>query len=76
MRKNDEVVVVRGEHTGKRGKIIGVRYPTGRILIEKIVRKKSDGTEIPVAIDASNVQVVELDRTDKRRTLALQPKTK
>lgn len=70
LRRNDEVEVVRGDHSGKRGKITRVDYESNRVFIEKIVRKKSDGAEIPVGIAASNVLVREVDRSDKRRVLA------
>jgi large subunit ribosomal protein L24 len=67
VRKGDKVKIVRGDQKKKEGKIVNVEYETGRIFVEKIVRKKADGTEIPIPINTSNAIVVELDQTDEKR---------
>lgn len=67
VRKGDKVKVMRGRHKGKDGKVSRVDYKTGRIFVEKIIRKKADGTEIQLPIRASNVLITELDRSDDRR---------
>jgi len=68
LRKNDTVKVVRGSNKGKTGKIIEVNRTSMKIFIEKIIGKKSDGTEYKIAIDPSNVVVIEIDKSDKKRT--------
>lgn len=67
LRKGDLVKVMRGTFKGKEGKITTINRDSQKIYIEKVVRKKSDGTEYEVAIDASNVMVRDLDKSDKKR---------
>ena len=67
LRKGDTVKVMRGKHKKKEAKITGVDYVQGTIFLEKLTRKKSDGTEIQVGIKASNCLVVDLDSSDSRR---------
>ncbi|MDD3083903.1 MAG: 50S ribosomal protein L24 [Candidatus ainarchaeum sp.] len=67
LRKNDVVKIIRGTFKGKEGKIIRIDRKNKKIFIEKIVRKKSDGTEFEIAIDPSKIIVRDLDKTDKKR---------
>lgn len=67
LRKNDTVKIVRGTNKGKTGKITKVDRSLMKIFVEKIVAKKSDGTEYNIAIDPSKVVVIEIDKSDKKR---------
>ena len=67
LRKGDVVEIVRGSFKGKEGKITKIERGTGKIFVEKIIRKKSDGTEYEVAIDPSNIIVVGIEKGDKKR---------
>lgn len=67
LRKNDTVKIVRGKYKGKTGKINDINRDTMKIFVEKIIQKKSDGSEYSVAIDPSNVIVIEVDKADKKR---------
>jgi len=67
LRKGDTVKVLRGSFNGKEGKITAVERKARKILIEKLIIKKSNGKEIPVKVDASNVLVIDIDRTDRKR---------
>ncbi|MFH1240519.1 MAG: 50S ribosomal protein L24 [Candidatus Diapherotrites archaeon] len=67
LRKEDKVKIMRGSHKAREGKIIDVNYTKGFVYIEKVIRKKADGTEVPVPVRASNVMVVGLYRDDDRR---------
>ena len=67
LRKGDVVEIVRGSFKGKEGKITKVNRRKGKIFIEKIIRKKSDGTEYEIAMDPSNVTVVGIEKGDKKR---------
>ncbi len=67
LRKNDTVKILRGNYKGKTGKITKVDRSKMKIFIEKITRKKSDGTEYNVAIDPSKIIVIEIDKSDKKR---------
>jgi large subunit ribosomal protein L24 len=68
LRKGDTVKVLRGSFNGKEGKITSVDRGARKIFIEKLIIKKSNGKEIPVKVDASNVLVIDIDRTDRKRT--------
>ncbi len=67
LRKGDKVKIVRGSKKGKEGKISRINRERARIYIEKIIRKKSDGTEILVPINPSNIVVLEIERDDDKR---------
>ncbi|MBN2066880.1 MAG: 50S ribosomal protein L24 [Candidatus Diapherotrites archaeon] len=67
LRKSDTVKVMRGSRKGHEGKIVEVSYRKGTVSIEKLIRKKADGTEIPLPIKASKVIITEIDRSDARR---------
>ncbi len=75
-RKGDTVKVVRGNenYVGKQGKITEIRRKKKQVLIEGITRKKVDGKEIPVPFRPSNLMLVSIDETDKKRIK--KPKTK
>lgn len=67
VRKGDSVKIMRGSFKGKSGKVIKVDLRKAKIYIEKITRKKANGTEVPVPISASNVLITALDKSDERR---------
>ncbi|MDD3159691.1 MAG: 50S ribosomal protein L24 [Candidatus ainarchaeum sp.] len=67
LRKNDKVKVLRGQFKGKEGKILSIDKSVFKVTIEKIVRKKSNGTEFNVLIAPSNLLVIDVDKTDKKR---------
>lgn len=67
LRKGDVVKVVRGGFKGKSGKITAVDYRKGVVFVEKVVRKKANGEEIQVPLQASKLLVVEVEKSDSRR---------
>lgn len=67
VRKGDTVKIVRGENKGKEGKISSVDTVKKRIYVEKIVVRRSNGQEKPLAIQPSNVMVIDLNRDDRKR---------
>ena len=67
VRKGDTVKVMRGTDKGKEGKITAVDTTKGRIFIEKLTLIKSNGKEKLIPIQPSNVLVIDLDRTDRKR---------
>lgn len=67
LRKGDTVKILRGSFKGKEGKITNVDRGRKKIFVEKIIRKKSDGTEFEVAIDPSKIIVRDIDKSDKKR---------
>jgi large subunit ribosomal protein L24 len=67
LRKGDSVKVMRGKKRGSSGKLTGVDYGKGVVFIESVVRKKANGEEIPLPVQASNLLVTELNADDARR---------
>jgi len=67
IRKGDIVKILRGSFKGKEGKITSVDRKEGKIFVEKVITKKSNGEERQVPIDASKVLVIDIERTDRKR---------
>ena len=70
IRKGDTVKIMRGAFAGKEGKVTSVAAKTRRIFIEKITKKKSNGSDWQVPLDASKVMVIDVDRSDRKRFTA------
>lgn len=68
-RKGDTVKVVRGgeQFVGKQGKIAEIRRKKRQVLIEGVIRKKSNGQEVLVPFRPSNLVIVALEDKDSRR---------
>lgn len=67
LRKGDTVKIVRGGFAGKEAKITRIERSGKKLYLEKIVKKKSNGQEWQVPIDASKVIVVDFEKTDGKR---------
>jgi len=67
VRKGDTVRIVRGKYRGKTGKVAKVDLRKARVYIEKLTRKKVDGTEVLIPFNASNLMVIGIDRSDEKR---------
>lgn len=73
LRKGDNVKILRGTKKGNSGKITAVDYKKGVVFVDKLVRKKASGEEIPLPVHASNLLVTELDKSDAKRFGAKKP---
>merc|ERR1712022_71089 len=73
IRKDDEVIVVRGSHHGREGKVIQVCRKKYVIHIERVTREKSNGSTVNVGIHPSNVMITKL-KLDKDRRAILERK--
>lgn len=67
VRKNDIVKIMRGKFKKKQGKVLSVETQKSRVRIEGITIKKMDGSKVEVPIQASNIQIIELNSDDKKR---------
>lgn len=67
LRKGDTVKVMEGKNKGKSGKVTEVNYKRGTVYVEKIIRKKANGEEVPLPIQASNLLVTDIDKSDGKR---------
>jgi large subunit ribosomal protein L24 len=71
IRKGDTVKILRGSNKGHSGKVAKVDLKKGMITVEGATLAKADGKQIPKWINASNVCITKLDRSDKRRNKKL-----
>merc|ERR1712057_54621 len=69
IRKDDEVIVVRGSHRGREGKVIQVYRKKYVIHIERVTREKSNGSTVNVGIHPSNVSITKLKLDKDRRAI-------
>ena len=65
--KGDTVKVTRGDFVGSEGVVDAVNTGKSKIIVHGVTSTKADGTEVPRAIDTSNVQLTKLKLDDKRR---------
>lgn len=66
IRKDDEVLVVRGSYKGREGKVVQVYRKKWVIHIERVHREKVNGATVPIGIHPSNVVITKL-KLDKDR---------
>jgi large subunit ribosomal protein L26e len=66
IRKDDEVLVVRGSYKGREGKVVQVYRKKWVIHIERVHREKVNGATVPIGIHPSNVVISKL-KLDKDR---------
>lgn len=69
IRKGDTVIVKKGSHKGKTGKIIKVNIKKGVVYIEGITKKpiRKEKPEKPIPFKPSNLEITALDLSDKKR---------
>lgn len=60
IRKDDEVVVVRGNSKGQKGKVIQVQRTKFAIHIDKLTKNKANGAPYQIPIHPSNVSIIKL----------------
>merc|ERR1711862_787186 len=69
IRKDDEVIVMRGSNKGREGKVIQVYRKKDVIHIERVTREKSNGSTVNVGIHPSNVMITKLKLDKDRRAI-------
>jgi large subunit ribosomal protein L24 len=75
VRKEDTVMIMRGDRKGLEGKVTRIDQKKYRIFIEGANREKVDGTSIPIPIHPSKVMITRLNLDDKWRKKILDRKT-
>jgi len=66
IRKDDEILVIRGSHKGREGKVQSVYRLKNVIHVERLTRDKANGQSLPLGLHTSNVVVTKL-KLDKQR---------
>lgn len=67
VRKGDKVEVLRGDFKGIRSKIKDLDLKKLKVTLEDVKREKTEGTEIHVPLEPSNLKIVDADLSDKKR---------
>ncbi|MBU1939501.1 50S ribosomal protein L24 [Candidatus Micrarchaeota archaeon] len=76
VRKGDTVKVMRGGHRGFSGKVAKMKAIKYQVFLEKLNRKKTDGTEVLIPLKASNLMITELEKSDEKRVKGMKIKGK
>ncbi|KAG9073209.1 60S ribosomal protein L26B [Linnemannia hyalina] len=69
IRKDDEVMVVRGSFKGREGKVVQVYRRKWVIHIERVNREKANGAAVPVGIHPSKVVITKVHMDKDRKDL-------
>ena len=67
VKKGDRVKILRGDNKKQTGKVERVDSKNAKIFVEKIEQTKKDGSKALKPISPSNLQITDLDTSDKRR---------
>jgi len=67
VRKNDEVKIMRGKFSKKQGKVLVTDVNKSRLQVDGITIQKKDGEKVGVWFHASNVKIIKLEDSDKKR---------
>ncbi|CCH45629.1 50S ribosomal protein L24P [Wickerhamomyces ciferrii] len=73
IRKEDQVLVVRGSKKGQEGKISSVYRLKFAVQVDKLTKEKSNGATIPINVHPSKVVITKL-HLDKDRKALIQRK--
>ncbi len=63
----DIVKVTTGDMKGKTGTVTKIDVKRSKVYVDKIVRKKADGSEVNIALEPSNLMIIELNTKDPKR---------
>ncbi|PIN76407.1 50S ribosomal protein L24 [Candidatus Woesearchaeota archaeon CG10_big_fil_rev_8_21_14_0_10_36_11] len=72
VKKGDKVQIMRGQHKKKEGKVDRVNLKREKLYVTGIEFIKKDGTKIPVAFTPSNVMIIAVDTSDKKRKMKME----
>ncbi len=67
VRKGDKVKIMRGQFSGKAGKINRISLADSKLYVEGIDRTKIDGSKANYPFVPSNVMITEINTEDRRR---------
>lgn len=74
VKKGDRVKIMKGMFSEKTGKVERVNVVKSKVYVEGAEIQKKEGAKVKYPIPASNVMIVELDLTDKKRQEILKRK--
>jgi len=68
----DTVEIQRGDFAGETGEVIDVDLRAAAVDVEDVTLETADGEEVPRGLEASNLQVTDLDLSDDVREARLE----
>ena len=71
----DTARVMRGDYAGSEGEVLRVDLDDAVVHVEEVTVEKADGEEVAYPLDASNLELTELDLGDERRRERLEGDT-
>jgi len=74
VKKDDKVKILRGQFKKKEGNVERINLKQGKVFIVGVEIIKKEGAKIPVAINPSNLMIIDLNLNDKKRKLKLESK--
>merc|ERR1711972_364661 len=69
VRRDDEVMIVRGSHHDREGKVTCCYRKKFRIHVERVTRDKANGQTVPIPIHPSKVVITKLHLDKDRKAL-------
>jgi large subunit ribosomal protein L26e len=75
IRKDDEVMIVRGTNKDREGKVICCFRKKFVVHVERVTREKANGQHVPIGVQASNLVITKL-KMDKDRKAKLEAKAR
>merc|ERR1719247_704151 len=75
IRKDDEVLIVRGHYHDREGKVIQVYRKKWCVHVERVTRDKANGQTVPIPINPSKVVITKI-KLDKDRKALLERKNR
>merc|ERR1719169_295839 len=75
IRRDDEVMIVRGHFHDREGKVTQVYRKKWRIHVERVTRDKANGQTVPVGVHPSKVVITKI-KLDKDRKALLDRKNR
>jgi large subunit ribosomal protein L24 len=70
--EGDTVEVLRGDFAGETGDVVAVDLDDAVVHVEDVTLETADGEEVPRPLDASNLRVTALNRSDDLRVERLE----
>ena len=76
LKAGDKIKVLRGKFAKKEGKVDKISLKNEKVYVAGIETIKKEGTKLPIALNATNLMIIELDLSDKKRKQKLESKGK
>jgi len=73
IRKDDEVIILRGSYKGREGKVVQVYRKKWVVQVERVHREKGNGQTVNIGVHPSKVLITKL-KMDKDREAILKRK--